>query len=104
MTALLRALPVVFLVASLPAEICVAAEGKARLPDPASLPAPKRVTIPRIKTSITIDGNLDEAAWKHAERLGPFEKNDGSGLEREKTELRIVYDDKALYLGWTCTD
>lgn len=81
-----------------------AAPGKAELPDPKSLPAPKSVVVPRIKTPITIDGNLDEPAWSKAARLGPFSKNDGSGPERERTELRIAYDDTALYLGWTCTD
>jgi hypothetical protein len=36
--------------------------------------------------------------------LSPFVLNDGSGPEREKTVVRIWYDDSALHLGWTCTD
>lgn len=74
------------------------------LPDLKSLPAPKSVVVPRVRGLITIDGNLDEPAWTNAARLGPFAKNDGSGPEHERTELRIAYDDAALYLGWTCTD
>jgi hypothetical protein len=80
------------------------APGDAAQPDPKSLPAPKTVTVPRIKAAVIVDGNLDEPAWTQVARLGPFAKNDGSGPEREATQLRIAYDDTALYLGWTCTD
>jgi len=104
MTAFMRFLVFVLLVGSLPLAACVGAPAKAEQPDPASLPAPKVMTVPRMKTAITIDGNLDEPAWTHAARLGPFAKNDGSGPERERTELLIAYDEAGLYLGWTCTD
>jgi hypothetical protein len=73
-------------------------------PDPQSLPAPKHVVIPKLHGPITIDGELDEAVWAKAAKIGPFLKNDGSGPERERTELRLWYDDKALYLGWFCQD
>lgn len=73
-------------------------------PDPTTLPPPKRVVIPRLRGSIKIDGELKEKAWAKAARLEPFYKNDGSGREREHTEVRLWYDDQALYLGWTCRD
>lgn len=73
-------------------------------PDPASLPAPHRIVVPRLDGVVTVDGELAEAAWAQAARLSPFQRNDGSGPEREPTELRIGYDDTALFLGWTCTD
>ena len=47
---------------------------------------------------------MNEAVWTKAALLSPFVLNDGSGPEREKTAVRIWYDDSALYLGWTCTD
>ena len=68
------------------------------------LPAPKRVVIPKLTGTLTVDGNLDEAVWNQAAVLSPFVLNDGSGREREKTVVRVWYDDSALYLGWTCTD
>lgn len=71
---------------------------------PDSLPAPRRVVIPRLKGSVTIDGKLDEAVWAKAAVLEPFYKNDGSGKEREHTRVRLWHDDRALYLGWTCED
>ncbi len=72
--------------------------------DPKSLPAPKRVLVPKLQGPVKVDGDLSEPAWAKAAVLSPFLQNDGSGAEREKTVVRIWYDDNALYLGWTCTD
>jgi hypothetical protein len=79
-----------------------AAEG--RDPRQAPLPAPRRIVIPKLQGTLTVDGNLDEPVWNKAAVLSPFVLNDGSGAEREKTAVRVWYDDNALYLGWTCTD
>lgn len=68
------------------------------------LPAPRRVVVPKLPGQLNIDGNLNEPVWTRAVRLSPFLLNDGSGPGRERTEVRIWYDDRALYLGWTCTD
>src|SRR5687768_6322340 len=70
----------------------------------APLPAPRRVVIPKLQGPLTVDGNLNEPIWTKAALLSPFVLNDGSGPEREKTAVRLWYDDRALYLGWTCTD
>jgi len=67
-------------------------------------PAPQRVVIPKLQGQLTVDGNLNEAVWSKAAPLSPFVLNDGSGPERERTAVRVWYDDSALYLGWTCTD
>src|SRR5881396_2216784 len=72
--------------------------------DPKTLPAPKRIVVPRLHGKLTVDGDLQEPVWAKAAVLTPFMHNDGSGREREKTEVRLWYDDRALYLGWTCTD
>jgi hypothetical protein len=71
---------------------------------PAPAPPPKHVTIPKLQGPISIDGALDEPVWQKAAILTPFFRNNGSGQEREKTSVRMWYDDKALYLGWTCQD
>lgn len=81
-----------------------AAEKAGAAPDPALLPAPARVVVPRLEGSVTIDGEVTEAVWAGAARLTPFHRNDGTGPEREPTLLRIWYDDTALFLAWTCTD
>ena len=72
--------------------------------DPKSLPAPHRIVIPKLQESITVDGDLSEAAWAKAAVLSPFFQNDGSRREREKTVVRLWYDNAALYIGWTCMD
>lgn len=66
-------------------------------------PAPQRVTVPKLRGAITLDGELTEDVWRSAALL-TFQKNDGSGPGSEPTELRLWYDNRALYLGWTCTD
>jgi len=73
-------------------------------PDPKSLAPTKRVLVPKLHGPVSIDGDLNEPVWAKAAVLGPFYKNDGSGREREQTQVRLWYDDNALYLGWTCKD
>ena len=69
-----------------------------------SLPAPKRVLIPKLRGALKVDGELNEPVWKKAAPLSPFFPNDGAGNERERTSVRLWYDDTALYVGWTCAD
>lgn len=75
-------------------------------PDPTSppVPAPLRVVVPRLAGPVVVDGELSEPAWERAAVLPPFQRNDGTGAEREPTTVRIWYDDTALHLGWTCRD
>src|SRR5438552_2108960 len=72
--------------------------------DPKKLPLPKRVVVPKLHGSVKVDGELSESVWKKAAVLKPFYQNDGSGREREHTEVRLWYDDTALYLAWICQD
>ena len=63
----------------------------------------KSVTAHRINTQPKIDGNLEESFWNSTEPAKEFimiEPYNGK-LERitEKTEVHIVYDDNAIYLG-----
>jgi hypothetical protein len=74
------------------------------LSDLSSFPAPKRITIPKLQGPIKIDGELNEPAWNKAASLAPFFKNKSGESEREHTELRLWYDEDALYLGWICQD
>ena len=69
------------------------------VPDPNTLPAPKRVVIPKLHSAIKIDGELNESVWTNAASIQPFYENDGSGKESEHTELRLWYDDTTLYLA-----
>ena len=55
---------------------------------------------------LVIDGQIDEPAWEHAEPISEFfqrERNEGLPAS-ERTEVRILYDEYNLYLGFTCYD
>lgn len=73
-------------------------------PDPKGLPPPKRIVVPKLKADLTLDGDLREPVWQKAAVAGPFVISSSGQPERERTVVRIWYDDTALYLGWTCTD
>lgn len=62
------------------------------------------VKVPKVQGSIQLDGKLDDSLWKKAAVLTPFSVNDGSRTATQSTEVRIAYDDTALYLGWICMD
>jgi hypothetical protein len=47
---------------------------------------------------------LDEPAWQKAARLAPFVHSDTMQQARVNTEVRVLYDAAALYLGWICDD
>ena len=60
----------------------------------------------RTKTPPKIDGVLDDDAWKGAVPITSFtqrELQEGSP-STERTEVRIVYDDQAMYVGVWCFD
>lgn len=65
-------------------------------PDAAGVVASMRSNAP-----IVIDGRLSESIWKDGRPLGQLlQKNPDEGKDAsEKTEVRIAYDDAALYIG-----
>ena len=71
---------------------------------PSSMPEPKSTIVPHIEANVKIDGVLDEAPWQKAARLTPFAAHDTMAAAGVSTEVRIFYDEAALYLGWTCQD
>jgi hypothetical protein len=58
-------------------------------------------TAARVTSTIRIDGRLDEAAWQSATAITEFTQqapHEGQPAS-ERTEVRILYDDDALYIG-----
>ncbi len=54
---------------------------------------------------ITVDGRLDEAAWERAVPITEFfgtQPAEGGPVEAT-TSVRVLYDDRALYVGFDCT-
>ena len=60
----------------------------------------------RVEKGPTIDGHLDDDAWRQAKPAGEFlEKSPGENIPHaQRTEFRGVYDDDALYIGVWCFD
>ncbi len=64
------------------------------------------ITVHRISGGITVDGVLDEPAWREATPVDlPYETYPGENIPaRVETECRLLYDHEALYLGCVARD
>jgi hypothetical protein len=62
---------------------------------------PPVATATRLHGSISIDGKLDEAAWQQAKPITAFRQYDPDEGQPASLpmEVRILYDDNALYIG-----
>ena len=73
----------------------------------ASLAKPRpSITALRVKQPPVIDGVLDDGAWQKAPVAGDFvqeEPREGAPMT-ERTEFRVLYDARALYIGIWCYD
>lgn len=65
--------------------------------------SPKKLNAIRVSVPPQIDGNLNDDAWLNAETAKDFVMfRPGSGdkePENQKTEVKIIYDDEAIYFG-----
>ena len=60
----------------------------------------------RAAGAITVDGKLDEESWSAAQPFDGFQQlfpEEGKPAS-ERTEVRVLYDDRALYVGVRCDD
>jgi hypothetical protein len=66
----------------------------------------KHITAVRVSSAPTIDGKLTENQWALAEPVSEFQQYDPvEGAEpTERTSVRVLYDDNALYVGVMCYD
>jgi hypothetical protein len=67
---------------------------------------PRIATIVETRTPITLDGVLDEEVWQTAEAATDFvqaEPHEGQPAT-ERTEVRLLYNRDALYVGVRCFD
>jgi hypothetical protein len=69
--------------------------------NPASLLRPAGVQAARMTTAIVLDGDLRDPAWSDATVIGGFRQRDPDegAPSTEPTEVRVLYDDAALYVG-----
>ena len=59
------------------------------------------VRVVKTTAPISIDGNLSEPAWQEAPAIGGFKQRDpNEGADASQpTEVRLLFDDDALYVG-----
>lgn len=69
-------------------------------------PLPAQVNLPRAETPPSIDGSLDDGAWKRAAEFGSFMTvKPVVGLPAsEKTQVLVTYDSDFLYVAFRCFD
>ena len=86
--------------------ICLMAATTLQSQQPAARPADHGSAAPRASAAraagtIRVDGVLDEAAWRSAKPLSQFTQLDPSEGKpaTEQSDIRILYDDDALYIG-----
>src|SRR5256884_7408402 len=61
----------------------------------------RRIQAVRVTSAIKIDGLLDEPAWSQAQPATDFlqqQPNEGAPAS-ERTEVRVLFDDKNIYFG-----
>jgi hypothetical protein len=61
-------------------------------------------TVKRAAGKITIDGILNEADWAAAQSVGPFQFPWWTAGDKEQTEVKILWDDKFLYISYKADD
>ena len=65
-------------------------------------PPLKVICAARATTAPVIDGNLDEECWKRAEARTDFVAPSSGELMPRLTVMRLLFDDRNLYLGLEC--
>lgn len=63
-----------------------------------------RLMARRAASAIKIDGKLDEGDWKETETSPAFVNTMTGAPALFKADVRVLYDDKQLYLGYTVED
>jgi hypothetical protein len=67
-------------------------------------PQPKKYIVRKTPKPLKIDGKLEEAAWKDAPSTGPFADTMSGAPGGVKTEAKLLWDDKNLYIAFENED
>jgi hypothetical protein len=69
--------------------------------NPAHASAAPSAQATRLNGTVSIDGRLDEAVWQSAPAISQFVQRQPveGAAPTQRTEVRVVYDDEAIYVG-----
>lgn len=62
----------------------------------------KTIELPKTQEPPVIDGRLDDACWQKAAVASGFVRLGTKTPAREQTTARLTYDDRAVYIAFTC--
>src|SRR6267154_2281430 len=81
--------------------LCTGSAGLGAQTSPASSISLPNAAAASVTGTITIDGKLDEAAWAKATPITEFrQQNPREGdAPNQRTEVRVLYDERAIYIG-----
>ena len=69
---------------------------------------PPRTVVPRVdggrETARSASSWLDASFWERAGAVGPRRLADGSGVAAQRTEVRLAWDARGLYVRFECAD
>jgi len=104
-----RAVPLLFLLATLPIDAPAADIGITVAPQPSAAREPenrikKTIEIPKAAKPPAIDGKLDDDCWKNAAVADRFTQLGSDAPAKEQTTARLTYDDTALYIAFVCKE
>ena len=91
------------LILSLLCILPVQAQDDENFPPPDSL---QQIQADRASSTITVDGKLDETDWQQGRVISEFFRREPrqGGPIRYETQVRLLYDDKNVYIGAICKD
>ncbi len=77
------------------------AQAQNQLKSPLAIP---NYTVPRARSHIIVDGALSESEWSEVQPIGEIRQREPLEGEQasERTEVKILYDDRAIYVGIMC--
>src|SRR5450759_5292893 len=81
--------------------LCAGSAGLGAQTIPASSASLPNAAAASVTGTITIDGKLDESAWAKATPITDFRQqqpHEGAPAS-QRTEVRVLYDERALYIG-----
>ena len=88
--------------------VCTAVAPAAAAPQQTApvVAAPRSAVVTAITTDITIDGALDEPAWRSAPKIGDLTQRQPLPGQppTERTEVTLLHDEDYLYIGVMCYD
>jgi hypothetical protein len=104
--AILRVVFLISLFSIIAPAICSISTLYAQTQGQSESPALSNASVKQTRSHITVDGLLNESDWSEAQPIGEIRQREPHPGEpaSERTEVRLLHDDKDIYIGILCFD